>query len=61
MEFHRYIDMKYKAVWIRQEVFNVLSEECKYQGVTKGGFTERLIKEGVQKNIYNDPLRNSDK
>lgn len=55
------IDMKYKAVWIRQEVFNVLDQECKYQGVTKGGFTERLIKEGVKKNIYNDPLRLKEK
>tara|TARA_R110002020_G_scaffold420471_1_gene629639 strand:- start:455 stop:616 length:162 start_codon:yes stop_codon:yes gene_type:complete len=53
--------MKYKAVWIRQEVFNVLDQECKYQGVTKGGFTERLIKEGVKKNIYNDPLRLKEK
>jgi len=49
--------MKYKAIWIRKEVFKVLDQECKYQGVTKGGFTERLIKEGVEKNIYNDPLR----
>ena len=48
---------KYKAIWIRPEIHDVLAKECKYQGTTKGRFTERLIIEGINKNIYNDPLR----
>jgi len=48
---------KYKAIWVRPEVHEVLCKECKYQGTTKGRFTERLIVEGINKNIYNDPLR----
>ena len=48
---------KYKAIWVRPEVHEVLCKECKYQGTTKGRFTERLIVEGINKNIYNDPCR----
>ena len=43
----------YKAIWVRPEIHEVLCKECKYQGTTKGRFTERLIIEGVNKNIYN--------
>ena len=49
--------LNYKAIWVRPEVFKLLDKECKYQGTTKGRFTEHLITEGVQKNIYNDPCR----
>lgn len=56
-EFREESPLKYKPIWVRPEVYEVLKKECKYQGTFMGRFTERCITECVNKNIYSDPFR----